>query len=386
MTPRVTGWQRAFLKGVQWADAVLQWSWRKLRPFALWLLGVLRRLGRVLWQETRSMAGWYASHRDDFRRYAMEFAPDLLSQEDRRREIRIMPGLRDVTAEQTDSGWHVVLPDCCVHCGHGADGDWRDERRQVENYGVPFWTIVVIITVSHLAALVLWRWSLILPGLALSLVAGWRVRRRVPVRIRYRLCAEHADRNRYPALRVFGSELIIRVGAKAVRQRFLNPGRAGEGWTNPAPMEPAEPQFDGSPDWQVSTAATSVPGTSPSTDSEEEPRTIPLVGFSDGSPVEQKSGSIDEPDPSADPGTEAATTDGGDSHETAETEDDLPPADDSLPLADHIDLYAGDSPAGPAESDGVPRLDAAAGDTEEEPPDPLEPPAPHRTDTPESHI
>ncbi|MCA9117672.1 MAG: hypothetical protein KDA79_21525 [Planctomycetaceae bacterium] len=315
MNRRITGWQRTFLKAVQWADSFSRWLWQLIRPLVWWLVAIARRVFRVLWQEARGMAGWYVAHANDFRLYAVEYAPDLLSQGERRREIRVIPGLRDVAAEHLEGrGWHVVLPDCCVHCGHEGTGPWLDERREVENYGIPFWTVVLVITLSHLLALILWRFSLIPLGIVLGLAAGYRLRRTVPSRIRFRRCDEHADSFRYPALRVFGDELIIRVGAKSVRQRFLHGDRSdGDRSGFAVPTASWEDfQAAGEPDFPP--AGPGPAGPAPASDSP----TMPLVDlpdshaparieFQDALPLRDSTGDVSAEEPPATPPADQTT-------------------------------------------------------------------------------
>lgn len=220
------------------------------------------------WQYLREVALFYWFHRSQLWQLFSEYAP-FFKEHGNRREIRVSQDDENDKVQFDGEQWNVELPDCCVVCGEPADRAWNSEQRTVEDLTWPLLAPLNGLLLGVLLAVFFWTgWSrwLVLLGLFVGFLLGYRLRGEVPATIRFRRCREHLNKTGIPTLRMFRNLLIIGVGDRSVWRQF-HYGRTE--LETPIAAPPPLP----------SSAAYSPPDVSEKP--EPPPRTIKLVGDDD---------------------------------------------------------------------------------------------------------
>jgi hypothetical protein len=209
------------------------------------------------------VARYYWGIRQLLWEYIAGFLPDLASESNRLRTVRLNPDESYALAEFGPEGWKVSVPGRCVVCGERTQDSPVDETKLVENAARAFWfpatSLVLGLTVGWF---LFGRWLATL-SLPLGLAAGYLMRSKVPVLLRLVRCHEHAMRLNIPQVLAWGNTLVLRFGHKTVRKVFLY----GES------MDYTVPQPD------AASADSFVPGGQP--ESAHVPETIPLADSPD---------------------------------------------------------------------------------------------------------
>ena len=197
----------------------------------------IRRAAAVVGKFLSDVARYYWGMREPLWEYIAGFAPNLMSESVRMREVRLAPYESHVLAEYDSSGWKATVPGRCVVCGEPTPNSPTDETRAVDDASRAFWVPMAMWLTGTVLAIVLWsRWYLIL-ALPLGPVLGYWMRAKVSVQLRLARCDAHAARTNIPQVLAWGSVLVLRFGHKLVRKVFLY----GEpvGITVPQPDAPA---------------------------------------------------------------------------------------------------------------------------------------------------
>jgi len=184
-------------------------------------LAQVRRLAGAGWKFLSDVARYYWGMREALWEYIAGFAPNLMSESVRMREVRLAPYESHALAEYDSSGWKATVPGRCVVCGEPTPNAPTDETRAVDDASRAFWVPVAMWLTGTALAIVLWsRWYLIL-ALPLGPVLGYWLRAKVSVQLRLARCDAHAARTNIPQVLVWGSVLVLRFGHKIVRKVFL---------------------------------------------------------------------------------------------------------------------------------------------------------------------
>jgi hypothetical protein len=241
------------------------WIREKSGPARKQGLVLLRRAGRFLWQICRKGGALAAS----IFRFYRTAGPDLGKQIAKHVRARgdassqneiCLSTLDDYKyAEWDGKAWDVILPDGCAACGTTVGGDRLDEVRRVPNLSWPLWGPVAGLGAGVVLALFFWsKWVLLL-GIVAGFVLGYSLRRETQIRLRYRLCKQHAANRRFPHVRLTGNLLVISVGQHSIKIDFL--ARERGTLASPAPPTPSTvPESIPLDDGPQATVAQSAPG------------------------------------------------------------------------------------------------------------------------------
>jgi hypothetical protein len=213
----------------------------------------IRRLTGVVWKYLGDVAGYYWGMREPLWEYVAGFAPNLMSESVRMREVRLAPYESHGRAEYDSNGWKATVPGRCVVCGEPTRNLPTDEVRTVADASRAFWAPVATWLTGAALGIVLWnRWYLIM-ALPLGPLLGYALRAKLSVRLRFARCDVHAARTNIPQVLAWGNVLVLRFGHKLVRKVFLYgepmgttvlqpqapaSGPAGAGGTPPAVSAP----------------------------------------------------------------------------------------------------------------------------------------------------
>lgn len=131
-----------------------------------------------------------------------------------------------LTAAKSRKGdnWTAKLPQRCVTCGKWGATYAEKVTRNVDDYSSPALLVFLGMTTGGLAGRFWHLWAFPI-SVYLGFVSGVLFKTRNSVRAEFYRCPEHANDKRYPRYRVFGDNLIIRVGDKSLRKDFHEPDK-----------------------------------------------------------------------------------------------------------------------------------------------------------------
>lgn len=177
------------------------------------------------------------------------FAPLLMSESSRMREVRLSPDESHPLAEFDSAGWSVAVPGRCVVCGEPTSNPPIDENLSIDDAARAFWVPVGAIIAGGAMGLVLWDRRFLLLGVGLGPVLGYALRGKVAVRLRVTRCDQHLNRTRIPQILAWGNTLVLRFGNKLLRRIFLYGEPMGStGSHGPASTAPASNTGQAPPD------------------------------------------------------------------------------------------------------------------------------------------
>ena len=180
-----------------------------------------RRLALVAWEFIGGGARYYWGMRELLWEYIAGFAPNLMSESVRMREVRLAPYESHALAEYDSTGWKASVPGRCVVCGEPTANAPADDDLSIDDASRAFWLPVATWICGAALGIALWnRWYLIL-ALPLGPALGYALRDKVAVRLRLARCDEHATRTNIPQVLAWGNTLVLRFGHKLVRKVFL---------------------------------------------------------------------------------------------------------------------------------------------------------------------
>ncbi len=194
----------------------------RARELAAVCLRYGRRLAVWLWNSLSDVAQYYWGVRQALREYVVGFAPNLMSEALRMREVRLAPYESHSLAEyDASTGWKIAVPGRCVVCGEKTGNSPLDENLSIDDAARAFWVPVATVLVGVPLGLFLFgRWAVPFV-LALSFVMGYLLRAKASVLSRVTRCDAHQTRTNIPQILVWGSTLVVRFGHKSVRRLFL---------------------------------------------------------------------------------------------------------------------------------------------------------------------
>jgi len=188
------------------------------------LPGGAKRVGAAIWSYIEKVGQFYWTRQGAIREYLIDFVPLYRSHRLAQHEIRLFAYQTKANASFDESGWRVRLPEWCVVCGN-SDCKRVRQKHHLERLR---WTIVapiaaLLISIT-IAALLNNPWMIPLVTI-IGFPVGYHLTGKVDVRIEYYRCSEHREAKEFPAMRIFGDQLIIRTGNKSIRGKFLDEGR-----------------------------------------------------------------------------------------------------------------------------------------------------------------
>jgi hypothetical protein len=168
------------------------------------------------------VARYYWEIRRELGEYVAGFAPNLMSEALRMREVRLAPYESHSLAEyDAAAGWKIAVPGRCVVCGEKTGNPQFAEDLSIDDAARAFWVPVATVLVGvPLGLLLFGRWS-VLFVLPLGFVVGYLLRTKVAVHLHVVRCDSHQTRTNIPQVLVWGSTLVVRFGHKSVRRAFL---------------------------------------------------------------------------------------------------------------------------------------------------------------------
>jgi hypothetical protein len=215
-----------------------------LRSALAWCLAHLRRGCAIVWKFIADVARYYWGLRETLWEFVAGFAPNLMSESVRMREVRLAPYESHPLAEFGSAGWKATVPGRCVVCGELTPKPPGDDHLAIDDASRAFWVPLGTWLVGALLGLLLWnRWYLLL-ALPLGPMLGYLLRAKVSVQLRLSRCDEHAARTNIPQVLAWGNTLVLRFGHKLVRKVFLYGEQMGTTVPQvevPSASEPAAP-------------------------------------------------------------------------------------------------------------------------------------------------
>lgn len=202
-----------------------------------WCVERVRKVAPVAWRFVCDVARYYWGIREALKEYVVGFAPNLMAESIRQREVRLAPYESHNMAEFGPDGWKLSVPGRCVVCGEPSEKSPSDETLAVDDAVRAFWTpLIVILLGGTVGWFLLGRWIATL-SIPLGFVVGYLLRTRMPVRMRLVRCDTHATRTNIPQVLAWGNTLVVRFGNKLVRKVF----RYGETMDTVIPQTEASP-------------------------------------------------------------------------------------------------------------------------------------------------
>ncbi len=202
-----------------------------------WCVEWVRKLAPVIWRFFRDAVRYYWGIREPLKEYVFGFAPDLMSESVRQREVRLAPYESHNMAEFGPDGWKLSVPGRCVVCGDPSQNPSTDETRVVDDASRAFWTpLVVMLLGVTIGWFLLGRWFAAF-SIPMGFVVGYLLRTTMPVRMRLVRCDAHVARTNIPQVLAWGNVLVVRFGHKLVRKVF----RYGELMDTAVPLSQAAP-------------------------------------------------------------------------------------------------------------------------------------------------
>ena len=194
--------------------------WSGIGPALRWTWRALARAGVACLRQARMAVSYYWSHRAAIRDYLIDHDSGMIPPERYRREIRVSAEDDEERAQYTEQGWDIELPACCVVCGRAVQTEACVETRSVDDMARPFWWPVAGLATGAVLAWLIASWWGLAIGFVAGVLLGCKCRRSTVVTIRFHRCDAHAGKTRYPYLRTFRGQLIIRAGHATVRSEF----------------------------------------------------------------------------------------------------------------------------------------------------------------------
>jgi len=197
------------------------------QPSAFWTTAksFLRRAGRffgwlaeMVYRRGRKSGAFYWSQRRAFWAYFSEYSPGLQEPKIVRKEIRFSTDEDSKLARYSKEGWVVEMPNCCVVCGEPSDCKWINETRWVDNLGKPFWIPIAAIGVGLLLSLFYQAYWILLVAIFFGFLLGNLQRSSIRVDLKFQRCKVHEEKTSVPHVRLFGEQLILRLGGRSARQ------------------------------------------------------------------------------------------------------------------------------------------------------------------------
>lgn len=192
--------------------------------FVLRLLEWARPAARWLGRQASLVFRFYWNQRQNLYRRLREYLGLTESSPEHNREIRLSGADNHSRADFHEDTWEVELPACCVTCGRPTS-----EPAEVWKRTLPDLTRLLLApTVGLLVGLLVLSFAGKLLGLICitsGLVVGYRLQRRIPVRLQLRRCPEHLQDKSYPLVWAWEDVLVIRAGDESVRSQFRKLGR-----------------------------------------------------------------------------------------------------------------------------------------------------------------
>jgi len=185
-----------------------------------WCLARAGALAARSWRFVCDVVRYYWGIRQALWEYVAGFAPNLMSESTRMREVRLAPYESHRFAELTTDGWTVAIRGRCVVCGERTAAAPVDENREVDEAARAFLVPLGSLGAGALLALIYSRWLFLL-SIPLGLIMGYLVRGKVRVLLRVARCGPHAARTNIPQVLAWGNTLVLRFGHKLVRKVFL---------------------------------------------------------------------------------------------------------------------------------------------------------------------
>lgn len=191
------------------------------KQFAAWCLTQCQVLAAKAWKLVCDVTRYYWGIRQPLWEYIAGFAPNLMAESVRMREVRLAPYESLRSAEFDGASWKVAIPGRCVVCGERTDIPPIDEDRAVDDAARAFLVPLATIAAGIVFALIIYnRWVLVV-SIPLGFVLGYLMRARKPVHLRVARCEPHAGRTNIPQVLAWGNTLVLRFGHKLVRKAFL---------------------------------------------------------------------------------------------------------------------------------------------------------------------
>ena len=207
--------------------------------------------------------------------YIQDYIPGMQVGKNINREIRLTAETEMQDVYYDDEGWHITLPDCCVVSGEQTDNSWISEEKTIENYFLPIMIPAVIFIISLFFSLLFFKIIIVPLGILAGMIIGFMNRKFETVHIKYRKSDQFRER-KFPKLRIFGNELIVRVGHRTVRQKFFKTEYEPL-YENPVADRPVS---------ENKKASQEKPVTGDHPEKNEPPRTIPLHDSDDSEETE----------------------------------------------------------------------------------------------------
>src|SRR5262249_2940625 len=97
----------------------------------------IRRATAVVWKFLSDVARYYWGMREPLWEYLAGFAPNLMSESVRMREVRMAPYESHALAEYDSTGWKATVPGRCAVCGEPRPHPPVDATRSIEDASRP---------------------------------------------------------------------------------------------------------------------------------------------------------------------------------------------------------------------------------------------------------
>src|SRR5258708_1573912 len=121
----------------------------RARELAAVCLRYGRRLAVWLWNFLSDVATYYWGVRRALGEYVAGFAPNLMSEALRMREVRLAPYESHSLAEyDAVAGWKITVPGRCVVCGEKTGNPPLDENLAIDDAARAFWVPVATVLVG----------------------------------------------------------------------------------------------------------------------------------------------------------------------------------------------------------------------------------------------
>lgn len=199
-----------------------------------------------VWESVKDFFRYYRDNKGVMCGFSVETNMVLESTGSRQAEIRILHDEKIGKTAWDGKSWNLQLMDSCVVCGGESDTDWIDETQEVQDVRYAVWAVMSGFFGGALIALgcfsLLWSPIVFVVSLLIGMVVGYRLRRTVSVRLRYRRDSRHASDTQVPSVAVFPNQLLLRVGSREAKQKFV---QYNQDSAVPTPgYQPAAPSHD----------------------------------------------------------------------------------------------------------------------------------------------
>ncbi|MEK6249508.1 MAG: hypothetical protein N2C12_15105 [Planctomycetales bacterium] len=177
-----------------------------------------------VWQSVKNFFRYYQDFKGLMWSFSVETVKFLESTSGRRSEIRILHDEKLGKTAWDGKSWDLQLMDSCIVCGGGTDTEWIDETQDVQDVRYAAWGTTTGFCSGVLLALVcsslVWSPIVFFAAIVIGMLVGYRLRRTVRIRLRYRRDRRHASETQVPSVEVFPDQILIRVGSREAKQKF----------------------------------------------------------------------------------------------------------------------------------------------------------------------